>query len=207
MAFENLLQRILSDPSPDDLWALHPHLLALDVPEVEPVRELAQMFFCYLSCVSSKLTSREHSSLSALLSAGSIGVVVVQDVWSSLKAGRAEAISELLSGGIAGILEVAATLQHVKAWDTEFQSVHEEALWRLYAAMWRISIETQPDLPVEKRQALVDNLMSALRHPSLDGHVRMALVIRLLQILLVIRLAPLVERITAQQAPVAEQGA
>ena len=202
MALENLLQRILSDPSPDDLWALHPYLLAMDVPEAAPAREIAQLFFCYLSCVRSKLTSKQHSSLSAMLSAGSVGVVVAQDLWASFREGRAEAITELLSGGIAGILEVASTYQHVRAWDIEFQSVHEEALWRLYAALWHISIETQPDLPAEKRRALVDNLLSVLRQPTLDGTVRMALVIRLLQILLAIRLAPLVE--TPQ---VAEQSA
>ncbi len=202
MTLENLLQHILSDPSPDDLWALHPYLLALKVPEAGPARELAQLFFCYLSCVRSKLTSRQHSSLSAMLAAGSVGSVVAQDVWASLREGRAAAISELLAGGVAGILEIASTLQHVKAWDTEFQSVHEEALWRLYVALWNISVETQPDLPAETRRALVDNLLSPLRQPALDGSVRMALVIRLLQIMLAIRLAPLVQ---PQQA--AEQGA
>lgn len=202
MALDNLLQRILSDPSPDDLWALHPYLLAMDVPEAAPARDLAQLFFCYLSCVRSKLTSKQHSSLSAALSAGSVGVVVAQDLWASFREGRVETITELLAGGIAGILEVTSTLQHVKAWDIEFQSVHEEALWRLYAALWHLSVETQPDLPVEKRHALVDNLLSMLRQPELDGSVRMALVIRLLQILLAIRLAPLVE-----PQPIAEQGA
>ena len=200
MALDDLLQRILSDPSPDDLWALHPYLLAVEVPESEPARDIAQLFFCYLSCVRSKLTSKQHSSLSAMLAAGSVGVVVTQDLWASFREGRVEAITELLSGGIAGILEVASTVQHIKAWDTEFQSVHEEALWRLYAALWRISVETQPNLPVEKRRTLVDGLLSVLRQPTLDGSVRMALVIRLLQILLAVRLAPLVET-----QPVAEQ--
>jgi hypothetical protein len=200
MALEDLLQRILSDPSPDDLWALHPYLLAMDVPEAAAAREVTQLFFRYLSGVRSKLTAKQHSSLSAILSAGSVGVVVTQDLWASFREGRAEAITELVSGGIAGILEVASTLQHVRAWDIEFQSVHEEALWRLYEALWHISIETQPDLPVEKRRALVDNLLSALRQPTLDGSVRMALVIRLLQILLAVRLAPLLE-----PQPAAEQ--
>jgi hypothetical protein len=200
MALEDLLQRILSDPSPDDLWALHPYLLAMDVSEAAAAREVTQLFFRYLSGVRSKLTAKQHSSLSAILSAGSVGVVVTQDLWASFREGRAEAITELVSGGIAGILEVASTLQHVRAWDIEFQSVHEEALWRLYEALWHISIETQPDLPVEKRRALVDNLLSALRQPTLDGSVRMALVIRLLQILLAVRLAPLLE-----PQPAAEQ--
>jgi hypothetical protein len=207
MSIENLLQRILRDPSPDDLWRLHPTLLALDVPEAEPARELARIFYCYLSCVRSKLTSKQHSSLSALLEAGSVGMIVTQDVLSAIQKGQREVISELLAGGIAGLLETAAAYRHVKAWETEFLSVHEEMLWHLYAALWQISVETQPDLSADTRQALVDHLMSAFRRPDLDAGVRMALVIRLLQILLLIRLAPLLEQIKMKQAAVSEQGA
>jgi hypothetical protein len=207
MPIENLLQRILRDPTPDDLWALHPYLLALDVPEAAPARDLARLFFCYLSCVRGKLTSKQHSSLSALLAAGSVGMVVAQDIWASLQEGGAQTISELLAGSVAGVLETASAYQHVRAWDTEFQAVHDEALWHLYAALWQISVETQPDLPTGKRQALVDNLMSALRQPDLDGGVRIALVIRLLQILLAVRLVPLAALIKPQPAAVSEQGA
>jgi hypothetical protein len=207
MSIENLLQRILRDPSPDDLWRLHPTLLALDVPEAEPARELARVFYCYLSCVRSKLTSKQHSALSALLAAGSVGMVVAQDVLEALQKGQQEVISELLAGGIAGLLETASAYQHVRAWETEFVSVHEEMLWYLYAALWQISVETQPDLPASTRQALVDHVMSAFRRPDLDAGIRMALVIRLLQILLLSRLAPLLGQIKTRQAAVSEPGA
>jgi hypothetical protein len=91
-------------------------------------------------------------------------------------------------------METVSTFQHVKAWETEFLSVHEEVIWHLYAALWHLSVETQPDLPAEMRQALVDHLLSAVRNPEFDSGIRIALVIRLFQILLVIRLAPLLSK-------------
>ncbi len=191
MSIENLLQRILSEPAPDDLWQLHPRLLALDTPAAAPARELARMFYCYLSCVRSKLTSKQYSTLAAWLSAGSIGIIALQDVIEAAPDDRPRLIGNLLAGGIAGSLELLSTHQHVKAWETEFTSVHEEAVWHLYAMLWQLSTETQPGLPGEKRQALIDPLLAAVRNPQLDGMVRVAVVIRLFQVLMAIRLAPL----------------
>jgi hypothetical protein len=202
MTIEHLLQRILSEPSPDDLWQLHPRLLALDTPAAAPARELARMFYCYLSCVRSKLTSKQYSTLAAWLAAGSVGVIALQDVIEAAPSDRAGMIGNLLAGGIAGSLELLSTRQHVKAWETEFISVHEEAVWHLYTTLWQLSVETQPGLAPEKRQALIDPLLTAVRDPLLDGMARMAVVIRLFQVLLIIRLAPL---LTSMQVPQEQQ--
>jgi hypothetical protein len=202
MTIEHLLQRILSEPSPDDLWQLHPRLLALDTPAAAPARELARRFYCYLSCVRSKLTSKQYSTLAAWLAAGSVGVIALQDVIEAAPSDRAGMIGNLLAGGIAGSLELLSTRQHVKAWETEFISVHEEAVWHLYTTLWQLSVETQPGLAPEKRQALIDPLLTAVRDPLLDGMARMAVVIRLFQVLLIIRLAPL---LTSMQVPQEQQ--
>ena len=207
MSIENLLQRILREPSPDDLWELHPLLLALDSPDAEAARSLAQMFYCYLSCVRSKLTSKQYSSLAAHLAAGSVGVLAVQNVIESVMSDRKRAVGNLLAGGLAAALETLSTFQHVKAWETEFTSVHEEAVWHLYTALWEVSVETQPDLAVEQRRALIDRLLSAVRDPNLSSPVRVAVVVRLFQVLLVVRLAPLVGVAHVEQhAAVSEHG-
>lgn len=198
MAVKTLLERILREPAPDDLWRLHPYLLALDTPDAKPARELAGMFYCYLSCVRSKLTSKEYSALSAFLAAGSVGIIAAQDVFESLVSEDSHrVVTELLAGGMAAILETASTLQHVKAWETEFESVHLEAVWHLYTALWQISFENQPDLPIGKRQALIDGLLAAARDPAVDSGARLALIIRLFQVLLVVRLVPLLEPMRA----------
>lgn len=204
MSVDDLLQRILSEPSPDDLWQLHPYLLALDTPGAVPARELTRMFYCYLSCVRSKLTSKQYSTLAAWLAAGSIGVISLKDVIEAAPSDWPGLIGNLLAGGLAGSLELLSTRQHVKAWQTEFMSVHEEAVWHLYAMLWQLSVEAQPDLAAEKRQALIDPLLTAVRNPQLDGMARMAVIIRLFQVLLVIRLAPLFKSMQSPH-PSAEQ--
>jgi hypothetical protein len=191
MLIPELLGRILSEPSPDDLWRLHPYLLALDTPDAGPVREIAQMFYCYLSCVRSKLTSKQYSTLAAMLAAGSVGTIAFQEVMQAITADRGHAIRDLLTAGLAETFEIFSTFQHVKAWETEFASVHEEAAWHLYAVLWQLSTETQPDLSIEQRQALLDQLFAAVRDPNVNSSIRMALIIRLFQILLAIRMAPL----------------
>jgi len=191
MSLAGLLQRILRQPSPDDLWALQPVLLAVDTPGAEAAREIAHCFYCYASRVESKLDSKHYSTVSARLAGGSIGVLAMQDVLEALASPQRGALGELLAGGLAGMLEVLASLQSVKAWKTEFESVHEEAAWDLYAALWRLSVDTQPGLPVSQRQAMLDPLFAIIRSREVDGTMRMALIIYLYQIALAIRLAPL----------------
>ncbi|MBN1681905.1 MAG: hypothetical protein JW966_16630 [Anaerolineae bacterium] len=189
---KELLDRILTEPSPDALWQLHPRLLALDSPDARSARELARQFYGYLSCVRSKLTSKQFSALGARLAASSIGVIAVENVVEAMKSDRANTLSSLLAGGLAATLETLSTFQHVKAWETEFTSVHEEAVWHLYAEYWRLSADMQPDLASEKRQELLDSLLAAARSLETSSVIRMGLIIRLYQIMLAFRLVPLI---------------
>ncbi len=201
MSAEQLLERILTAPNPADLWALHPHLLALEGPEAEAARDVARLFYCYLSCVTGKLTSKEHSSSAAHLAAGSVGVIVLHDVLEALASDdRQRAISNLLSGGLAATLETLSTFQHVKAWEREFASVHEEAVWHLYRLLWELSCEAQPELPFARRRALIDGLLAVVRGAQLEAGARVAVVVRLFQVLLAIRVAPLLEKLREREA-------
>ncbi|NDJ78541.1 MAG: hypothetical protein GYB65_20005 [Chloroflexi bacterium] len=201
MALETLLNRLLHNPTTDDVWALHPLLLAAGTPEAEAARQLAGSFFRYLSDVQSRLTSKQFSSLSAMLAAGAIGVFAAQDVVEALRSDRRQAIGHLLSGGLASALEVFATVQHVKAWETEFAVTHQHALWDLYAELWRISTESQPDLPDAQRQALMDTLLTPVRcSGNQDSYVCLAIVVRLYQVLLAIRLLPVIDAVQAATA-------
>lgn len=191
MSLADLLQRILRQPSPDDLWALQPVLLAFDSPNAEAAREIAHRFYVYASQVESKLNSKRYSTVSARLAAGSVGVIATQDFLDSLLSQHRGALGELLAGGLAGMLEVLASLQSVKAWKTEFESVHEEAAWDLYAALWRLSADTQPGLSQDQRQRMIDPLFAIIRSREVDGTLRMALIVWLYQITLALRMAPL----------------
>ena len=117
-------------------------------------------------------------------------MIALQDLLEALTRERDRAIQRLLTGGLAEALEMLATAQHVKAWETEFASVHDQAVWYLYEALWQLSTETQPDLPAAQRQALIDSLLSSVRDPGVNSAVRMALIIRLYQVLLAIPFIP-----------------
>lgn len=191
MALETLVQRIMTEPAPEDLWALQPLLLASDTPAAQRAREVAQEFYCYLVNVRSKLTSKQYSLLGAALAATSIGIIAVRDLLESATEDRAHLLRDALAGGLAGTTEGFATLQQVRAWETEFRSVHDEALWGLYNLLWRLSVEGRADQPPETRHRLIEQLLAPARSAELDGMARMAYLIRLFQITLLLRLHPL----------------
>jgi len=202
MALETLVQRLLTEPVPEDLWALQPLLLAADTPGAQPAHEVAQQFYCYLVNVRSKLTSKQYSLLGAALAATSIGIIAVRDLLDSATDDRAHLLQNALSGGLAGATEGFATLQHVRAWETEFGSVHEEALWGLYNLLWRLSVEGRGDQTPETRHSLIEQLLAPARAAELDGMARMAYLIRLFQIVLLLRLHPVL--VIRREAKVAE---
>ncbi len=191
MTLETLALRVLAEPSPDALWRLQPHLLALGTPEAEAARAIAGMFYSYLASVRSKLSSKQYSTLAAKLAAGSVGTFSVQELINALRTDRANALRHLLVGGIAETLEVFSTIQHIKAWEAEFAFMHEDVVWQLYEQWWRLSIETQPDLSPDQRHGLIDSLLAPVRDSRVDGAVRMAMVMRLFQVLLLVRVVPL----------------
>lgn len=198
MTGQPLLERLLTAPNADDLWQLHPYLLAIRGPDAASASEVTRLFYCYLSCVTGKLASKEHSSAAARLAAGSVGVIALQDVLEALASDRKRAIGNLLSGGLAATLETLGTFEHVKAWEREFASVHEEAIWHLYRLLWELSAETQPELSFEQRRALIDDLLAVARDPAREPAARVALVVRLFQFLLAIRLAALLPELREQ---------
>ncbi|MCD4685030.1 MAG: hypothetical protein K8S97_03735, partial [Anaerolineae bacterium] len=192
--------RVLVEPTPDLLWRLHPHLLALDTPEAESAREVARTFYAYLSCVKSKLTAKQYSTLAAVFAAGAVGALATQEMIEALRDDPDNAIRHLLVGGVAQGLEVLATIQHIKAWEAEFVFSHEDVVWALYEHFWRLSAETQPELDAAARHALIDSLLGVVRSAVLGSGARVAMVIKLFQVLLLMRLVPLTQRLAADEA-------
>lgn len=190
-ALVNLTQSIMREPSPDVLWGLQPILLAVGTPEAEAARQLAGEFYAYLSQVRSKLTSKGYSSLAAKLAAGAVGTLSLQEFMESLADDRHKTIVSLLGGGLASSFELLSTFQHVKAWESEFSLEHDTAAWTLYAEWWHVSCEAQPGLSAQERAGLIDRLLAHVRDPQTPSQARMLLVISLYQVLMLIRLAPL----------------
>jgi hypothetical protein len=190
VSFQELLGRLLIEPSPADLLALQTRLL---VAETDPERagaarcalDVAREFHDYLSELEAKFSAREYSELASLLDIGAVGAVALENL---TEAGEA-LMKRVVLGGLSEIMMVMASRQYVKAWSREIQPIHLKAIWFLRAELWRLSCAGRPDMQPEDRAALVDGMLT----PALDGdaadEVRLALLGRLFQVLLIIYLA------------------
>ena len=190
MSYQDLLLRLMTEPSPTDLLALQTRLLVAEssierADAAVQALEVAREFHAYLSELEAKYSARDYSELASLLDIGAVGAVALENL---IEAG--ESLTErMFLGGLSEVLMVTASRQYVKAWSREIQPVHMKAIWFLRAALWRLSVEGRPDIGADERIALVDGLLA----PALGGEevdqIRPALLGRLFQILLLIYLA------------------
>jgi len=147
VSFQDLLGRLLTEPSPADLLALQTRLL---VAEADPERAaaagcalaVAREFNAYLSELEAKISARQYSELASLLDIGAVGAVALENL---IEAG--ETLKQrLLLGGLSEALMIAASRQYVRAWGREMKPVHMRAVWFLRAELWRLSIAGRPDM-------------------------------------------------------------
>jgi hypothetical protein len=187
MDLEPILHRVLQEPTPEALWELQGamRVRAAGASEDEAralshALETAGEFYLYLSELQSKTTAREFSELASLLDMGAVGLVALE----SLMTEGEKLWEKVLVGGLGESLMVLASRQYIKAWAQETELVHRRAAWYLFGALWRLSMECQPDLAAEQRQALIQ----ALLVPSLEAETpvpaKIALLGRLFQVLL-----------------------
>jgi hypothetical protein len=190
MSFQDLLGRLLTEPTPADLLALQTRLLAA---EIDPTRsdaarhalEVAREFHAYLSELEAKFGAREYSELASMLDVGAVGVVALENL---TEAGEA-LLKRMLLGGLSEILMVFASRQYVKAWSRELRPLHMRAVWFLRGELWQLSVTGRPDISTEERAALVDGLLTPALDEDAADEVHVALLGRLFEVLLVIHLA------------------
>jgi len=188
MGLDTTLTQILVQPTPEALWNLRIDLLALadQLPadrqgEATWTLEIARELYGYLAELRSKMTAREYSQFASRLDMGSVGTLAVQDLITE----REHLLESIFLGGLSEGLMVLATLQYVKAWETETALVHNQAVWWLFEGLWRLSREFRPDMPAAERQRLIDALLAPARSEETDPAVKVALLVRLFQALLI----------------------
>ena len=192
MGLEATLTQVLARPMPDALWNLRIDLLALAdrLPadrqgEATWALEIARQFYGYLTGLRSKMTAREYSRFASRLDMGSVGALAVQDLVTE----REHLLESLFLGGLSEGLMVLATLQYIKAWEAETALVHNQAIWWLFEGLWRLSREFRPGMPAAERQRLIDALLAPVRSEETAPAVKVALLVRLFQALLIGSLA------------------
>jgi hypothetical protein len=127
------------------------------------------------------MTAREYSQLASRMDIGSVGMLAVQDLITE----REHLLESLFLGGLSEGLMVLATLQYVKAWEAETALVHDQATWWLFDGLWRLSSEFRPEMTADERRELIDALLAPVRSAETKSAVKVALLVRLFQALLV----------------------
>jgi len=187
MGLQSILRQVLQEPTPEALWelqgALRVRAAGASEGEARALRhalEAAGEFYFYLSELQSKTTAREFSELASLLDIGAVGLVALENLVA-----EGEGLWEkVLLGGLGESLMVLASRQYIKAWAQETELVHRQAAWYLSGALWRLSVECQPDLAAERRQALIQALLAPSLEAGTPVPAKIALLGRLFQVLL-----------------------
>ncbi len=184
------LQRILTTPTPDDLWGVQAELLAVAGDAAQKAREVAGHFHSFLRDLESKVASRSASRMSAILTTASVSSVGLQEMLAE----KEDPLRRLFASGVTAMLEVAGAMKGVEAWQVEAALVYYDVAWYLYGELWEVSLTGRPDLSDQERKALLDQLLGPVLDPEIDGAVKSAVLVRFFQIALAARMWPLLQR-------------
>jgi hypothetical protein len=183
------LQRILTAPTPDELWRVQAELLAVGTDAARRAREVAGEFHSFLRDLQSKVASRGASRMSAILTTASVSSVGLQEMLAE----EENPLRRLFASGVTAMLEVAGALKGVEAWEVEAALVYYDVAWYLYGELWEVSLAGQPDLSEEERKTLLDKLLGPALDPDVDAAVKSAVLVRFFQIALAARMWPLLK--------------
>ena len=182
MSLPEAILASISAPTPDALWLLRRELLVRGVPADAPVWPVLDTFHGFLGRLAASNAARGYSERASKLDIAALGGIALEEL-ATASNGR-ELASRLLGSALSESLAVAATRQHVHAWQSDLEGLFDEVAWSLYGAMWRWAEVRQPSLERQERRALLDRLITPARSAKTDAAARVTLLVRLFQILL-----------------------
>ena len=183
------LQRILTEPTADDLWELQAELLMLGGEAAEKARDLAGEFHRFLREVESKTASRSASRWGAALATASVSSVGIQEMIAE----KEDPMRRLLASGVTALLEVAAAAKSVEAWEVEASLMYYDVAWYLYGELWEVTMAGRPELSAPQRRALLDQLLKPVVDPDVEGAAKCVVLVRFFQIAMAARMRPLLK--------------
>ena len=186
-AARSSFERLLADPTPDELWEFQKALLAVDSPEAARAREVARTFHACLRTLESKKASRTASRWGAVLGTAAVATVSLSD----LRDQQERELSDLLEGALPAVLEVGAALRTAEAWEIEAGLIYDEFAWFLYEELWDISLGVRPELTADERRHRIDQVIDPLLDPHLPDKDRATLVVEVFRSVLATRALPL----------------
>lgn len=186
-ALRSSFQRILANPTPDELWDLQKTLLVVGGEDADRARRVARAFHACLRTLQSKSASRSASRWGAVLGTAAVASVSLPEVRDRQERG----LEQLLERALPAVLEVGAALRSAEAWEIEAGLIYDEFAWFLYAELWDVSAAARPDLSAEERRRLIDAVLDPLLDPGLPDSDRATLVIDVFRSVLAARVLPL----------------
>ena len=181
------LDRILAEPTPQDLWQLQKELLTVGGEPAARARAVARAFHGCLRNLDSKTASRSASRWGAVLGTAAVGSVSVQEMLAKQEG----PLQRLIESGVPALLEVGSAAKSAQAWEVEARLMYDEMAWFLYEELWDISGSSRRALPAADRQAQIDLLLNPVLDPAVPDNDKAPLVIHLFQAVLAARLLPL----------------
>ena len=188
-ALRSSLERLLANPTPNDLWQFQKALLAVGRPEAARARGVARAFQACLRTLESKSASRTASRWGAVLGTAAVASVSLPEMRNRQERG----LGELLERALPAVLEIGAAMQSAQAWEIEAGLVYDEFAWFLYEELWDISLSVRPELtPVERRER-IDEVLDPLLDADLADKDRATLVVDVFRSVLAARVLPLLD--------------
>ena len=187
VALRTSLERILANPTPDDLWQIQKALLVVGGPEAERARGVARAFQSCLRTLESKSASRTASRWGAVLGTAAVASVSLPEMRNRQERG----LGELLERALPAVLEVGAAMQSAQAWEIEAGLIYDEFAWFLYQELWDISLSVRTDLTAVERRQHIDKVLDPLLDADLPDKDRATLVVDVFRSVLAARVLPL----------------
>ena len=185
--FQQTLATVLTQPTPAALWRLRGDLLQAGLPADHAVWSIIDRFYDFLNAISAGMKAHEFNKMATMLDIGAVGGVAVQGMIEG-KMPVADLWKKLLAGSVGEGLMVLASRQYIKSAHAEIIGVYNAAAWTLFAALWDVSAQMQPDLSPADRRSLLDQLLMPILHEETDDGVKLVLIGRLFQLLLLVHL-------------------
>ena len=195
VGLSSALERILTIPTPDDVWRLQKDLLALGGETARRAREVAGAFHSCLRNLQSKSASRSASRQGAALGTAAVAGVSLQETFAA----QGDPLRNLLASGVTAMLEIGSALKNAQAWEVEASLMYYDLAWYLYGEIWDLSLAARPELSADQRRACADLLVQPVLDPEVGGATKSALLVRLFQVVLAARMWPLLNG--AEAAP------
>ena len=181
------LDRLLANPTPDDLWQFQKELLLVGGPNAARAREVAHAFQACMRTLESKSASRTASRWGAVLGTAAVATVSLPELRNRQERG----LGELLEHALPAVLEIGAAVRSAEAWEIEAGLIYDEFAWFLYEELWDISLGVQPELTAVECRQRIDQILDPLLDADLPDKDRAWLVVDVFRSVLAARVLPL----------------